>query len=323
MRQSHGTRALQGAGAIAGVAAALLVVLAARGAVPLFQPPTPDGYQVGRSDRYTLYAPSAEAVRHGEDEIRHARRMFRRHFGTEPLALVVFLADEPADFDDVDLSRLRRAGAGFLPFLTQRHLRSMDAAGPAALIAESRALSHEACHVFATALADDLAGGRSMPARAYGHAALPDWIDEMAATLCESPESKARRRAQLRAELDGRIPLAELARMEHPLTPERLGRIVRAAHAPAASPVQFHRGPEVERVLDGTKSSQFYAQSLSIGEFVFERGGSVALRALAGHLVAGRSLDEALREVSRVAPAIPPSGAELEKQWLAWVVSGN
>lgn len=423
MRQDLRALVLQGASVVGGVAAALLVVGSARGTISFSPPATPEGYLVARADHYTLYAPSAVAVHQGEEEILHARQVFRRHFGAEPRDLVVFLADEPADFKEVELDALRRSGAGFLPFLTQKHLmsalpghnvfalelgaelRSVDgtaqvvaladpgraaavgiqvgdviaalngspttdmasaaralqaipagrvvqldvrreggslrlayrkeertgeerpnwmyADASARFIGQSKALAHEACHTFVAAYADDLIGTGRTSTRAYGHRALPDWFDEMAATLCESPELKARRRAQLRAKLDERIPLAEFARMEHPITPERLGRIIEAARGSDGLPVQFLRGPEVESVLDGTNSNQFYAQALSVGEFMFERGGDVVLQTVARHLVAGRSLDDALREVNRVTPSIPASVAEFEQQWLDWVVRSN
>jgi hypothetical protein len=408
MKQDLRLLALQGACAIGGVAVALVVVMLARGAIVLFPPAPPEGYVVTRSEHYTLYATSAEAIRDGEEEVRHARRAFRRYFGADAREIVVFLADRPADFRGVDLEPFKKRGAGFLPFVTRRYLESapstqqqpapdraaapetggdaprvlgvidvgrpfpggiqagdvvavlngpaagMDSAarfihvvppGGAARVSASRedrsakgpsgqrfhldpsarflgeagVLAHEACHDFIAGYADELVGGRGTVGDGYGHGALPDWFDEMAATLCESPASKERRRMHLRRKFDAWIPLAEFARMGHPITPERLARLLQVGGASDGLPVHHASGPEVERILAGTGSTQFYAQALSLGEFIFQRGGDVALRMLARQLVAGRSLDEALREVNRAEPEIPPSLAQLEEQWLHWV----
>lgn len=379
MRRISRGLALQGICAIAGVAAALLVATWVRGTIAFFPPAAPDGYLVDRSRHYTLYAPSAEALEDGAEEIRYAREKFRRHFGATPRKLVVFLADHPADFQSVGLARFRRPDAGFLPFLTRKHLQSPFARGerlaavagalappadgetpviglagtgvrgggrpPRALpvregwgwtgaepvvtdaaakvVGDSKALAHEACHTFIAGYADERMAGRRAPARGYGHGALPDWFDEMAAALCESPTSRQRRRAQLRANLGSRIPLAELARMEHPITPERLAALGEAGRMSGTLPVEFLSGPEVESVLAGSASTQFYAQALSLGEFIFECGGPVALRTLAGHLIAGRSLERSLRETNREIPSIPSSVSELEERWLRWFVDGS
>lgn len=416
MKQGLRNWALQGAGMIAGVAAALGVAGVARGTIPLFPPAIPEGYVVTRSEHYTLYAPSVEASREGEDEIRHARRQFRHHFGADSRELVVFLADRPVDFRSVKLGALQRRGAGFLPFLTQKHLEAprgvpgtlaldvgavlrpvgasarvvavLDSSRAAAagirvgdvvaalngapvteldsiarrfqmipaggmvrldvrgeggpvrveyrkgrsaerqyadsaakFIGQAKVLAHEACHNFVAGYATELGADRK--GRGYGHAALPDWFDEMAATLCESSASKERRRMHLRAQLGRRIPLVELATMKHPLTAEELMRIVEMGRATPGAPVQVLSGPEVQKALGGTNTDLFYAQSLSLGEFIFERGGQGALQALARHFVAGRSFDEALREMHRTRPAIPSGIAELEKDWLDWVSRGE
>jgi hypothetical protein len=181
-----------------------------------------------------------------------------------------------------------------------------------------KSLAHEACHGFVAAYADGL-DGRARSPGGYGHGALPDWFDEMAAILCEGDASRERRRVQLRAGLEGRIPLAELAAMEHPLSAERLERAAAGRGLVIEEvPVQLVTGPLLRDALSGTRAELFYAQSLSVGEFLYARGGAPALQALARELAAGRAPDEALRRVHRVVPAVPPGVAPLEAEWLAW-----
>lgn len=184
--------------------------------------------------------------------------------------------------------------------------------------AESKTLGHEVCHQLVAGIADRAARG-DRPARGYGHPALPDWFDEMAATLCESDAARERRHAYLRAHPELRIPLAEFARMEHPV---RVAVSVRGGSAPRPAPgdaVQVIRGEEARRLVRNMNAGLFYAQALSLGEFISARGGAPALRTLAERLAAGRTLDQALADANRTAPALPASVADLEAEWLRWL----
>jgi PDZ domain len=419
MKMDLRSMALQGLSAAGGVALALVVVSLLRGdPLPFLPGSAPEGYLTAGTEDYVLHAPSAEAMRLGEEDLRYAARMFRHHFGAEPRKVVVFLADSPAAFATMNLRKLRRPGAGFLPFLSHRFLAStapdegalaldggavlkdvdgaprvvsiVDAGEPAGpdlrvgdviaamngapagdvaslarslgalrtgaavemdvireggpvrvayekgtshlraarifadsasrFITQAKTLSHEACHNYVAGYAEDLPGGRRGAADAYGHAALPDWFDEMAATLCESPASQARRRAHLRANLHQRIPLAELARMEHPLAANRLVRVIELGDGFKGSPVQVIGREQLQRALRGSPDAMlFYSQALSLGEFLFERGGTPALQALARRLNAGDDLDAALREAHRTSPRLPASLAQLEEEWVRWV----
>lgn len=187
--------------------------------------------------------------------------------------------------------------------------------------AESKTLAHEVCHQFVASHATHALRGRASPARGYGHPALPDWADEMAATLCESPASRDRRRAYLRANLRERIPLAQLARMEHPVS---VAVRTRAAGSPlpdtlGGSPVIILRGEEARELLRNMNASLFYAQALSVGEFILQHGGPRTLRSVTEDLARGRTLDEALRRASASAPGLPPSVQELEREWVRWL----
>lgn len=190
--------------------------------------------------------------------------------------------------------------------------------------AEGKTLAHEVCHQFVAGEADRAPRPRSAPSGSYGHDALPDWWDEMAATLCESPAAAARRRAYLRASLGERIPLAVLSRMRHPVSVAMSVR--RSGSAPASTeglPVQVLRGEAARELLRDMNAPMFYAQSLSLGEFISERGGPAALSALTRSLASGRSLDESLHQTSRSAPSLPRSVEQLEAEWLRWFMAGD
>jgi hypothetical protein len=189
--------------------------------------------------------------------------------------------------------------------------------------AESKTLAHEVCHQLVASHATHVLRGRASPSRGYGHPALPDWADEMAATLCESPALLERRRTYLRANLRERIPLAQLARMEHPVS---VAVRTRAAGSPlpdtlGGSPVIILRGEEARELLRNMNAPLFYAQALSLGEFILQHGGPRTLRSVTEDLARGRTLDEALRRASASAPGLPPSVQELEREWVRWLES--
>jgi hypothetical protein len=327
MKQDHRRLLLHAGSVAAGLAAALLAVALLRGAASRSTPPPPDGYVAARAAGYTLYAPSPRALREGVEEIEHARSAFREHFGVEPGRIVVVLADSPSALRALDLTALQDPRARLLPFVTREHLaEAPDGTDSLAarFRAEAKTLSHEVCHLLAATHADRRVRRGRGGGDGYGHADLPDWVDEMAAILCESPASRAVRRTYLRSALDERIPLAELTTMEHPVSVAIQTR--RAGSDPvieAGANVQVLRGEEAREFLRNLNAPLFYAQSLSLGEFLFEHGGAATLRTITEQLAAGRTLDEALVRAARAAPALPRSVPELEEAWVRWVRAGE
>lgn len=220
--------------------------------------------------------------------------------------------------------RLRRGGA--VHTVTHPRGTADTAAAARYLDARSRSrraakpLSHEACHKYVAALAPR-APARNAPRGAYGHAALPDWADEMAATLCESPTERALRRDYLRANLDHRIPLDQLATMEHPVSVAMQTHTGRPARPAEGVPFKVVRGEELRELLRDTDAGLFYAQSLSLGEFLYARGGADGVRTLVERLARGDSLAQALGSARRRAPALPATPAALEAAWLDWLAT--
>lgn len=330
---------LHGLTACGGLATALLLMGAVRSeAVPFLRPAPPDGYVAQRTRAATVYAPTDDDALEGQREIRHARARFRDLLGAEPVRLAVVLADDPAQFKQMDLAPLRTGGAALLPFVTRAHLDAhATPAGnngtaalahatstalrrtPSGSLAEVKPLAHEACHLYVAALADRVADGPTRNGRAYGHAALPDWYDESVATLCESSTSRAARRRHLREHGERRIPLSRFMRMPHPLSaPELLQRIGVDTRTPG---VHFIPAEQARELLPGGGAAMFYAQAHSLGEFIVERGGPRAFHALGRALAKGQTPEQALAEAHRAAPELPATAAELEAAWLRWLDS--
>ncbi len=307
---------LHGITAAGGMACALLALPAIRGTALLVERPMPPPGFVAQADgRTTVYAPSPAAARDGHREVRDARDRFRAAFATEAPELVVVLANNPAEFDSLDLEPLQRPGVRLVPFLTRARLDLSRANTLPASAAHGGLLAHEACHAYVAALADQAAGRARTAQRRYGHAALPDWFEESAATLCETPEARASRRRHFREHVAGRIPLQRFATMPHPLgTPEMLRRL---GIEPAPGRAQVHElsPARIREALHGADYVLFYSQALSLGEFIVERGGPGALHSLAYALARGNTLTQALR----TAPALPATVHALEAEWVRWV----
>lgn len=314
---------LHGLAGIAGLACALLASSWLGGIIlPFSAAAAPPGFVVHRSAHAVIYAPSADAAREGQEEVRYARTRFRELFGAAPANLVVVLADDPGQFRRLDTESLRLRGAGFLAFVTRAHLDAWAGRPLGRTRAEIRPLAHEACHVYVAALAGPVAAAPAAGG-SYGHPTLPDWFDEAAATLCESPAGRAERHRQLRELLGQRIPLRELGRMRHPLSDGKVLERLGIRPSPGHVGVHVVPGTEMRRLLPGTGADMFYAQALSLGEFLAERGGPGALGSLARPLAGGRTLDQALGEARQSAPGLPGSLDELEAEWLRWVERGG
>lgn len=353
MAADRGSLLLTAASALAGLATAWLVVAVAGGRPsPPALPPPPEGYSVVRTDRYDLYAPSRSELTQGAEELERAVATFRRYFDASPTRLVVFEAAVPGAFREIDLRRFDGAEGRFLPFLTEvrrasrgdRRIGSRgrsppspsgaDEAGPGGSQGRPReppepgggpgVLAHEACHVFLDAWARQAADPpRERPAHAYGSGVLPDWFDEMAATLCERAGYKRTRRRYLRSRFDRRIPLRELVTMPHPVAGDASPELPPTEGLRARSLVKLLDGSRVATALDERRAGLYYAQALTLGEFLHERGGARALRTVGRHLAEGRDLERALELSRRKGIDVPGDLERLERRWLEWGTQGG
>lgn len=316
-------------------------------------PRVPDGYLVHRAPLFTLFAPSPESLRDGAAELSHAAVAFEHHFGIAPPPIDVVLTPPPGAGPAPDVRAMARPGVRILAFVTNAQLgatlraqyapkanadgytRAKGGEPPPSvrfITVEAKTLAHEACHTFVAGYADVLEHRRWSLARlwhsrrgsySYGHHVLPDWFDEMVATLCEGPASRARRRAVVGDPRSQLIGIRALLRMEHPLGEAQLARLLPELGGPAgrrnAPVVHVLAGPRVEAVLAATNAGPFYAESMLLGELIYARGGAEALRRMAGNLVAGHDMDATLHDVATAAPGVPSSVAALEAQWPSWL----
>lgn len=337
---------------LAGVATAAVVVALAEPGRRVSAPRVPDGYLVYRAPRFTLFAPSPESLRDGVVDLTHAAAAFEQYFGVAPPPIDVVLTRPPGAGPGPDVRVMARPGVRLLPFMTNAQLgatlraqyaptvsaddstRARGGEPPSVhfITVEAKTLAHEACHTFVAGYGDVLERRRWSLARfwhsrregySYSHPALPDWFDEMAATLCEGPALRARRRAVVGDPRSRLIGVRALLRMEHPLGEAQLAQLLTDLDGPPGRrdtpAVHVLTGPHVKAVLAATNAVPFYAESMLLGEFIYARGGAAALRRTAEDLVVGHDMDTTLRDVATAAPGVPSSVAALEAQWPAWL----
>lgn len=139
-------------------------------------------------------------------------------------------------------------------------------------------------------------------ARAYGAAAAPDWLDETAAVLMESPGLTGERRTALCEALpaDPGAELAQYFSMEHPLLQAASAAAARAAAAAEAAG-QSSDGPQI-MVMSGETltrqgedmigASRFYGLTRALVDYVVaETGSEHSFAALADAIASGGTLD--------------------------------
>jgi hypothetical protein len=187
--------------------------------------------------------------------------------------------------------------------------------------AGAHALSHEAGHLFLKGWVDARTGRAdsavidSAAAGHYGSALMPDWFDEAVATLCEFPALQANRRARLLDSLDQRIPLAELFTMAHPVAAserEMIERAMKQMGGGAKPGMLVLRG---EGALLSNRARMFYAESLTLAQFMIAREGPRFIRTIAE----GLALQASMADILRDAEHLPHDPAALEAEWVAWL----
>ena len=283
------------------------------------------------SPAYELYAPTREAAGTAQVELDHAVSTFRRYFGTEPRALGVVVFPSIEAMRSFDWTLLRERGLRPLPWLVS--LGESPRQGGTG-IEGTRALSHEACHLYLIGHTSHLLGRSADRVagapRTYGDPSLPDWFDEGVATLCEFPVLQAQRIAHLAHVGDRTIPFVDLFRMEHPAF-AGLMKVLEAQGA-AMVPDSASGGRTQVQVrqmrlpaggipgVDREQSLTFYAQAQSLLKFMAEREGPAFVGLLGEALARGQSVEQVLASHARNLPKNVPG---FEREWKTWVAANR
>ena len=285
----------------------------------LLQPVAGDGmcadmtteHPSGRTDHFRVVSnakkPSPEEI---ATDLEATWRTFRDLFGVEPAAVeVVITVTSGGGGSSADAGTESPAG------------------GPAHRIAWTIAegepldsqrfsdLSHEIAHIYFLEYMH--AGGLHQ-----AHASL----HEAVACHHEKEPSRRHRLQWMRDHLQERIPLATLFTMKNPVKQSPLVELTVQLHEKLArgeitvdelnrqiSAYASSHAEELSR--NGIRNMTYYAESLSLFEFLLETEGKTFIREMCQALRRGTSMDEIVRRRK----AYPNGLSQLEDAWVAWV----
>jgi hypothetical protein len=177
-------------------------------------------------------------------------------------------------------------------------------------------LSHEIAHIYFL----DLMGNPQ------GHHQPDAWLHEAVACYHESAGFVADREKWMRERLGERIPLAQLFEMNNPvkenplveLTVELHGKLARGEISVSEMNAQISAwaGSHAQELMQaGIRNMTYYAQSLSVFQFLLAREGRPFVRTMANRLREGARMEEILRDL----PQYPRGITSLEEEWVRWV----
>ena len=285
----------------------------------LLQPVAGDGmcadmtteHPSGRTDHFRVVSnakkPSPEEI---ATDLEATWRTFRDLFGVEPAAVeVVITVTSGGGGSSADAGTESPAG------------------GPAHRIAWTIAegepldsqrfsdLSHEIAHIYFLEYMH--AGGLHQ-----AHA----WLHEAVACHHEKEPSRRHRLQWMRDHLQERIPLATLFTMKNPVKQSPMVELTVQLHEKLArgeitvdelnrqiSAYASSHAEELSR--NGIRNMTYYAESLSLFEFLLETEGKTFIREMCQALRRGTSMDEIVRRRK----AYPNGLSQLEDAWVAWV----
>ncbi|WP_375404451.1 hypothetical protein [uncultured Sphingomonas sp.] len=228
----------------------------------------PDGPLAFETRHGTIITDDESKARWADERLQSAVASFIRNFGTAPGRGVIIELPYVSYAKAIPKAQRRWT----LPWMS-RYFGSGDAvkAGPGGHHFDNDSgMQHELNHLFFTAGVVP----STKPSQYGGDA--PDWLDEAAALTAESPEAKARRRADFRRQVcAGRlVPLERFIVQRHPLiaSPAMQKFIAERRAAAKGTPTMMTIGANQLGVPQHALQD-FYAQSAAVAEFVAEISG--------------------------------------------------
>ena len=290
------------------------------------------------SREFELYGPTAEEVRAAGNELRTSIAHFQDHIGRRPKPMAFVLFRSAADAGRFDLKPFSRRHMQVVPWLLPASPGHGSAAGqpPPAPSASTYPLGHLAGHEFFIGYAEQIfaeagkagAGGTDADAGASGiklpvprHPecqAVPDWIDEAVATLCEGPLLQRIRMDFMRSHLEQRIPFAEFLEMRRPGAggpdPGKSAKAGGGAKGGAAKGSDA-KSAGGSHAAGADREAIFCAEAFSLACFITHREDPRFF----GKIVEGVLMGRTAGEVLNTSQDIHSKPEALEKQWLEWM----
>jgi hypothetical protein len=295
---------------------------------------------------FELYAPSDGDLRGANDEIRVAVSQFGRYMGEHPKKTAFVLFRSAAEADRYDYRGFARRGLPVAPWILPAKPAGPAAPARAAGGAPPDPLSHEAGHRFLITYTDHAlaaaraagllppdsgaapAGRVSSPGRVAqsgghaGHPAIPDWLEEAIASLCERPSNQRVRIEYLCARLDRSIPMERFLAMARPAGAGPGGaKAAKAGGSGGKSGTATGAGKAkgaAAAAAGGAEAESlaiFCAQALSLARFIADREDDRFIGTITEGVLRGRTVGDVLNTSQNV----HSKPEALEEQWRAWM----
>lgn len=178
-------------------------------------------------------------------------------------------------------------------------------------------LSHEIAHLYFLDLMGNPQGLHQTHA----------WLHEAVACYHESPDFVANREKWIRERLGERIALAGLFEMRNPVKESPLVELTVQLHEKLARgeisvadmnhQISSWASSHTQDLMQaGIRNMTYYAESLSVFQFLVERAGRPFVRSMAERLRDGAGMGEVLEDDLR---RYPQGISSLEEEWVRWV----
>lgn len=248
------------------------------------------------NDELRLFGEESSDLAREKNELLAALSIFKKNFGSAP-PLDVALMNNSMNLLRLDSSNITD---GYLGLVSYEGLSKMMAAGhsSATKVGKYNVLAHEACHKLLINQVND----KGLPAKnngqlGYGHSALPDWFDEMAAIICENEALTGMRLAGLN---DKFIPFSEFFTLENPAFTQvkmQMQQIMMMQKKLMANKAASN-GVTI-KVFDSSefddkaiqKTTTFYLQTALFHRFLSEKLGSQVFKNITTEFVQGHNVE--------------------------------
>jgi len=264
----------------------------------------------GKSDHFrvvsTAKTPSPDAI---ASDLETTWRTFRDLFGVEPVPVEVVISVGTGGGSSADAASEAPAGS------PAHRIAWTITEGEPLDSQRFSDLSHEIAHIY---FLEYMHEGGLHQSNA--------WLHEAVACHHEKEPSRRHRAEWMRDHLQERIPLATLFTMRNPVKESPLVALTVQLHEKLArgeitvdelnrqvSAYASSHGDELSR--RGVENMTYYAESVSLLEFLLETEGKTFIRDMCQALERGTSMDAIVRQRK----AYPNGTSQLEEAWAAWV----
>jgi len=254
----------------------------------------PTTHLVYQEQAFKIYGDERSSLHREIDEVKSAAQVFKERFG-EFGSLDVVIVESPVSLFHVESTKYTKH---FLPFLSYSALSSFHGTTASFDDSDKNILSHEVCHKFMILLMEQegLENVSSGTPR-YGHTALPDWFDEVAAISCESDILKARRLRDFyeSGNVETLYSLSEFLTMEHPslkAMEKELSNLVNKAEMSANASGYAMEVMVIEENDTKPLLNNYYVQTLLFDKFIGAALGDDAMKQLVKLMSQGHSIED-------------------------------